>query len=362
MFDPFRVTLGLDQVGSGFTHPLFVTHAGDGSGRIYVLEKLGRIRLLDGTTVLDIRDRVKSPDLGPYEEEQGFLGIAFHPSFRTNGYVYAHYIDAQGGHVLSRFTARPDGQMDRANEKVLFTLAQPEPTFNGGMVAFGPDKYLYLGLGTGGIPTERQFLAQNLGSLFGKILRLDVDRGDPYGIPADNPFVQFTGARPEVWAYGLRNPYRFSFDRLNGDLYVGGPGHATREWVNYVPAQLRSGQNLGWPILEGTLCWGVPTCDRRGLLLPIVEYEHTGGNCVIVGGNVYRGQRYPTLSGAYFYGDFCSGRIWAAARNGAGVWSATEMTRMAGMVGSFGEDEAGELYVTDIKNGLVYRLAGIART
>ena len=360
-FDPASVVLSLERVGGGFIHPLFVTHAGDGSGRVFIVEKVGRVRLLNGSVVLDIRDRVLSGDLGPYEEEQGLLGLAFHPKYPTNGYVYLHYIDRRGGHVLSRFSMPASGLIDPLGEKVLFTLPQPEPTFDGGMVVFGPDGYLYLGLGTGGIPTDRQFLAQDLGSLFGKILRIDVDHGDPYSIPEDNPFVQHTGARPEIWAYGVRNPYRFSFDRANGDLYVGGPGHATREWVNYVPAGLRAGQNLGWPILEGTLCWGVPTCDRRGLLLPILEYEHTGGNCVIIGGYTYRGPSSPSLRGAYFYGDFCSGRIWAAARNAAGTWSTSEMTRMAGMIGSFGEDERGDLYVTDIKNGVVYRLVGTAR-
>lgn len=341
-------------------HPLYVTHAGDGSGRVFVAEKVGRVRLLSGTTLLDIRDKVKSPGLGPYEQEQGFLGLAFHPHFAVNGYIYTHYIDLSGGHIVSRFTALPNGAFDRGSEKVLLRLSQPEVTFNGGMLAFGPDGYLYLGLGTGGIPNERQLLAQDLNSLFGKILRLDVDRGDPYAIPSDNPFVGRANARPEVWQYGLRNPYRFSWDRATGELYVGGPGHLRQEWLQYLPPRV-SGVNFGWPILEGTLCFLQPTCDRSGLLQPILTYDHSAGNCVVIGGYVYRGPVSPALRGAYYYGDFCSGRIWAAYRGATSVWASSEMLRIRGMISSFGEDEAGELYVTDISNGLVYQLVGTRR-
>lgn len=359
-FEARSVEVTARRVGEGFTHPLYVTHTGSGSGRVYVAEKVGRVRLLDGTTLLDIRSRVKSPGLGPYEQEQGFLGLAFHPNFQVNGYVFAHYIDLRGGHVVSRFTAQP-GFIDPNSEKMILTLSQPEVTFNGGELAFGPDGYLYLGLGTGGIPTERQLLAQNFGSLFGKILRLDIDRGDPYGIPSDNPFVGRPGARPEVWHYGLRNPYRFSWDRATGDLYVGGPGHIRQEWLNFLPAGTPGGQNFGWPILEGTLCFLQPNCDRRGLLPPILAYDHTQGNCVVIGGYVYRGRQSPALRGAYLYGDFCSGRVWAAGRTAAGAWMTTEVVRIRGMISSFGEDEAGEVYVTDIQNGVIYQLIGTPR-
>lgn len=360
-FDPTAVELSVRLVGEGFSHPLHVVHARDGSGRIYVAEKPGRVRLLDGTVLLDIRDRVLSPGLGPYEQEQGFLGLAFHPRFGENAYLYVHYVDRRGGQVFSRFTARADGSIDRDSEKILLTMSQPEVTFNAGEVAFGPDGYLYLGTGTGGIPVERQLLAQELGSLFGKILRIDVDRGDPYAIPPDNPFVGRAGARAEVLHYGLRNPYRFSWDRATGDFYVAGPGHLRQEWLHFLPAGAARGLNFGWPIVEGSLCWLRPTCDRSGILLPFSEWDHSRGDCVVIGGYVYRGQRYPLLQGAYFHGDHCSGRIWAAIRDEAGGWSRHELLRLRGMISSFGEDENGEVYVTDISNGLVYQLVGTPR-
>lgn len=365
VFDPTALTLGVEQVGARFTNPLLVTHAGDGSGRIFVVEKVGTIRLLDGTLFLDIRERVVSPAVPSYEQEQGLLGVAFHPRFAENGYLYLHYNDRNGNHVLSRFSLGPDGLADPASEKVLLTQEQPEVNFNGGAVVFGPDGYLYLGLGTGGTAVELQHNAQDLGSLLGKILRIDVDNGDPYAIPPDNPFVGTPGARPEVWAYGLRNPYRFAFDPATGDLYIGGPGQFTWEWINYHPAEGLGGQNYGWPMFEGRECWSewVGPCDPAGLDLPIIVRPTYGdGNCVIIGGHVYRGAAFPLLQGAYLYGDFCSGRIWAAARDATGAWATTEMLRLDGaMIGSFGEDEGGELYVTDIVGGVIYRIVATPR-
>lgn len=362
-FDAGRVSLTAEEVAAGFTEPLLVTHAGDGSGRLFVLEKIGRIRLLDGSTFLDIRDRVTSPQLFSTEREQGLLGLAFHPRFAENGYFYVHYNDLRGNHVISRFRVKQDGLADPASEKVILTQDQPERSFNGGMILFGADGYLYIGLGTGGAKRELQDNAQNLGSLLGKILRIDVDRGDPYGIPPDNPFVGRAGARPEVWAYGLRNPWRFSFDRATGDLYIGGPGEFQREWINFQAAGTPPGQNFGWPILEGNTCYQRQTCDRSGLQLPILEYKtYQAGNCVVIGGQVYRGQRYPLLQGAYLYGDFCTGRIWAAARDANGAWISTEMLKLDNtLISSFGEDAAGELYVTDIYRGMIYRLVASPR-
>ena len=355
-----QIKLNVERVAGGFTEPLLVTHSGDGSGRIFVLEKIGRVRLLSGAVILDITDRVKSPRLASYEREQGLLGLAFHPRFGQNGLLYVHYNDRQGNHVVSRFRVGADGRGDAASEKVLLTQQQPESNFNGGMITFGPDGYLYIGFGTGGTKPELQENAQNLGSLMGKILRIDVDGGEPYGIPPDNPFVNRPGARPEVWAYGLRNPWRFSFDRATGDLYIGGPGEFKREWINFQPAALPPGQNFGWPILEGTTCWRQPGCDPQGVVRPILEYEtYENGNCVVIGGGVYRGTNAPVMQGAYLYGDFCTGRIWAAARNAAGAWVSRELYQLTTLISSFGEDEAGEFYVTDIHNGVVYRLSAV---
>lgn len=361
-FDPARVRVTTERVGAGFDSPLYITHAGDGSGRLFILEKIGRVRTLDNATFLDIRDRVTSPPLFSYEREQGLLGLAFHPRFGENGYLYVHYNDRNGDHVVSRFTAGPGSPADPASEAILLTQDQPQTNFNGGQLAFGPDGFLYIGLGTGGTARDLQENAQAPGSLLGKILRLDVDGGEPYGIPPGNPFVGQPGARPEIWAYGLRNPWRFSFDRGTGDLYVASPGEFRREWVQYHPAEGPAGQNFGWPILEGTLCWREPACAGGSFPPPIVEYPtYEGGNCAVIGGYVYRGQRSPRLAGAYLFGDFCGGRVYAAARDAGGGWTQAELAQIGGLIGSFGEDEAGEIYVADIQNGIIYRLLGAAR-
>lgn len=362
-FDPQAVTAGYEQVGAGFEQPVFVTHAGDGSGRVFVLEKVGAIRLLDGTMVLDIRDRVVQTGVFGYEHEQGMLGLAFHPRFEENGYFYVHYNDQAGDHVFARYTMLPDGTADRNSEFVLLTLPQPEVNFQGGMMVFGADGYLYMGIGTGGTAVELQHFAQDLNSLYGKILRIDVDTGDPYGIPPDNPFVGRDDARPEVWAYGLRNPWRFSFDRLTGDLYIGGPGQFTEEWIDYSPIGEAAGANFGWPMYEGGQCWEdwEGPCDPAGLRLPILTYPtYDFGNCVVIGGYVYRGTVSPLLQGAYYFGDFCSGRVWAGWQAASGEWQMEEMFQIPGLIGSFGEDEAGELYICDINNGLIYHIVGSA--
>ena len=358
-FDPTGVAISYEQVASGFEQPVFVTHANDGSGTIYVLEKVGTVRLLDGTLVLDIRDLVAQTGVFGYEHEQGMLGLAFHPNFRENGYFYVHYNDVNGDHVYSRFTMGPDGTADRDSETILLTYEQPEVNFQGGMLLFGPDGYLYAGTGTGGSEVDLQFLAQDLGSIYGKILRIDVDRGDPYAIPPDNPFVGVDGALEEIWAYGLRNPWRFSLDRATGDLYIGGPGQFTEEWINYQPADVPPGQNFGWPMYEGTQCWEnwVGPCDPEGLRLPILTYPtYENGNCVVIGGYVHRGVEQPLLNGAYFFGDFCSGNVWTGWRDDSGTWRMELAFQIPGMVSSFGEDEAGELYVCDIDEGKIYRV------
>ncbi|MFW6075326.1 MAG: PQQ-dependent sugar dehydrogenase [Chloroflexota bacterium] len=358
-FSPEGVEIALEEVGDGFEQPDFVTHAGDGSGRIFVLEKVGNVKLLDGSTFLDITDRVIAFDAFSYEREQGLLGLAFHPDYEDNGYFYLHYNDLDGDHVISRFSTDDDGLGDPDSEEILLQVDQPEVNFNGGELEFH-EGYLYIGLGTGGTAVELQHEAQNLDSLMGKILRIDVDSGDPYGIPPDNPFVDDSDARPEVWAYGLRNPWRFSFDDATGDLYIGGPGQFTREWINYQPAELPGGQNFGWPMFEGTVCWEdwEGDCgDGEGLLLPILEYEtYSDGNCVVIGGEVYRGDDYPELQGAYLFADFCSGRIWAGWQDESGEWQQTLMLESDAMISSFGVDEDGEVYVADLQAGSIYRI------
>ncbi|HEX5166667.1 MAG TPA: PQQ-dependent sugar dehydrogenase [Thermomicrobiales bacterium] len=356
-----QVQISVEQVGSGFSQPVTLTHAGDGSGRRFVVEKTGMIRLLDGSVYLDLTDRVLAYDVRTTQHELGLVGLAFHPDFETNHYFYVHYTNQDQDHVISRFSEGADGLGDPASEKVLITYDQPDVNFFGGTLAFGPDGYLYIGMGTGTSVDADQIVAQQLDNLYGKILRIDVNSGDPYGIPPDNPFVNTPGARPEVWAYGLRNPWRFSFDPANGDVYIGSPGEFAREWINYIPAGSAPGKNFGWPILEGGECWEYWTgdCTTEGFELPIyVRPTYQDGNCVILGGFVYRGQLSPSLNGVYLFSDYCSGRIWGLARDAAGVWQSAELYNLAALVSSFGEDEAGEIYIFEIENGIVYRIVG----
>jgi glucose/arabinose dehydrogenase len=361
-YDPNAVTISLEQVGAGFDQPNLITHAGDGSGRIFVLEKTGTIRLLDGTIYLDIRDRVLAYALLTQEHELGLVGLAFHPDYENNRQFFVHYTDLNQDHVVSRFTEGPNGQPDPNSEQILFTYPQPDVNFVGGTLLFGRDGYLYIGMGTGTSDDPSQVVSQELDNLYGKILRIDVNSGDPYGIPADNPFVGVEGARGEIWAYGLRNPWRLAFDRATGDLYIGSPGEFQTEWINYQAADRPSGLNYGWPIIEGDQCWeaAIMPCDTTGLEMPVMTYPRGDQNCVIIGGNIYRGSASRLLNGAYFFGDYCSGRIWTLHRSN-GEWQMTEVMDTTMLVGSFGEDEAGEVYVADINGGVIYRIVGVPR-
>jgi glucose/arabinose dehydrogenase len=354
------VSIGLELAGSGFDQPVQVVPAGDGSGRAFVLEKTGGIRLLDGSPYLDIRDRVLFYDLLTVQHELGLVGLAFHPHFASNRYFYVHYTDRNQDHVISRFTEGPDGRADRNSEKILLTFPQPEVNFVGGTLEFGRDGYLYIATGTGTADDPSQVVAQQLDNLWGKILRIDVDNGDPYGIPADNPFVGEPNARGEIWAYGLRNPWRFSWDALTNDLYIGGPGEFAWEWINFVPGGDAGGLNFGWPILEGPECWEFSTlpCDPTGLEQPILWYEHgTNQNCVVIGGLVVRSSpTAPGAEGVYLYGDYCSGRIWGAARDDAGNWVSRELLDTNMLITSFGIDERNDVYVCDGLTGNVYRI------
>ncbi len=352
-FNPQDVSLRLEVVAEGFAEPLFVTHAGDGSGRVFVVEKGGVIRLLkDKQPFLDITDRV-----GAQGSEQGLLGLAFHPRFRQNGYFYVNYTNQDGDSVISRFTAPGDRQRaDAGSERVVLTEDQPAANHNGGMLAFGRDGYLYAGFGDGGGANDQFGNGQNRNTLLGKILRIDVNRGSPYAIPQDNPFRGEEGVRAEIYAYGLRNPWRFSFDRDTGDLYIGDVGQGQYEWVLYQRAGTKGGQNYGWPITEGDHCFLEEGCNREGITPPVTEYTHDLG-CSITGGYVYRGERYPALRGAYLFGDYCDGRVWTLHRDRAGKWIQTEMLQEEISISSFGEDEAGEVYITDLASGNVYQVA-----
>jgi len=363
--NPVELVSGLtfQPVVSGLAQPVFVGHAGDGTGRLFVLERAGRIRIVSAagsllaTPFLDITLLV-----GDSGGEQGLLGLAFHPSYETNGRFFVAYTDNSGSVVLARYNVSANPAVAEATSgQILLTIAKPAANHNGGMVAFGQDGYLYLSLGDGGGADDTANNAQNRTVLLGKILRLDVDGGLPYAIPPDNPFVADPdpAVRREIWAYGLRNAWRFSFDRLLGDLLIGDVGQGAREEIDYEAAAFGGGGNYGWRVMEGSLCYNPASgCDTSGKILPVAEYSHTGGNCSVTGGYRYRGPSSSALQGVYLYGDYCSGRIWGSAPQGTGAWISAEIVDTGYSISSFGEDETGEIYLTDFASGAVLRILG----
>ena len=303
------------EVTSGINQPLFITNASDGSGRLFIIQRAGQILIYKNgallpTPFLNIQTIVNST-----AGEQGLLSLAFHPNYETNGRFYTLHTDQNKSIVLSVFTrssTNPD-QADPNSRVPLLTIPKTYMNHNGGTLAFGPDGYLYWSTGDGGGGGDPDNNAQNLNSLLGKILRLDVSSAASYSIPASNPFYNNpnSSVRKEIWAYGLRNPWRFSFDRLTGDIYIGDVGQSQREEINFQSASSNGGENYGWRVMEGTLCYNPSTgCNQSGKVLPVAEYDHTLG-CSITGGHVYRGTRYPQMNGYYFYGDFCTGLFYA---------------------------------------------------
>ncbi len=359
------VTPVLRPIVTGLVEPLFVTHAGDGTGRLFIVEKAGTIRVVAGgqmpsTPFLDLRSLVVT------ENEQGLLGLAFPPGFAASKRVYIFYTaddssTGVGDDTLARYliSSTDSNRVDPASGTVLLAIPDPYVNHNGGMLAVGPDGLLYLGTGDGGSSGDPSNNAQNLGSLLGKVLRLDVSGAGSYAIPPSNPYASGSGgARPEVWASGLRNPWRLSFDRQSGDLYIADVGQGSREEVNRQPAGSAGGQNYGWRIMEGVACHNPASgCNQSGLTLPIHDYGHGSGECSVTGGYVYRGTALPSLQGAYIFGDFCAGRIWALRQSG-GAWTRTDLLDTAYSISSFGEDEAGELYVIDLGGDIYQVTAG----
>lgn len=360
---PSRIQLGLTEVVDGLSSPLAMTQAGDGSGRLFVVEKTGAVRIVkDGrllvTPFIDISRSVS--DGG----EQGLLGLAFHPSYETNGKLYLSYTDLRGTSVIREYrvsSSNPD-RVDGASGRTLLRVRQPYSNHNGGHMSFGPDGYLYVGLGDGGSAGDPGNRAQSLGTLLGKLLRIDVNRRTgslPYGIPATNPYVGRRGL-DQIWAYGLRNPWGFSFDRVTGNLWIGDVGQGAWEEVNRALAvrgrNAGRGLNFGWRVMEGAHCYRPSSgCIRTGKTLPLTEYGHSGGRCSITGGFVYRGTAYPDLVGAYLFGDYCSGEIWYVDRAAARGVAPRRALETRASITSFGEDEAGELYLTD-GAGTLYRI------
>ena len=355
---PPSSAVDLALVAEGLSSPLFAGHAGDGSGRLFVLEQAGRVRVVrDGRLVpepfLDIADRISAGG------ERGLLGLAFAPSFAIDGRFFVDYTDRDGDTVVSEFRA-PDPAADRADpgsERVLLRIDQPFANHNGGALVTGPDGLLWIATGDGGSGGDPLDNGQRLDTLLGKLLRIDPRpvAGAPYGVPSDNPFVGRAGARAEIWAYGLRNPWRFSFDRATGDLWIGDVGQSTIEEVDHWPSGSPAGPNFGWNTMEAGACFDpAQGCDPAGLVLPVAEYGHDRG-CSITGGHVYRGTAVAGLAGTYLYADYCAGTIWGL--EAAAERPAPRVLLESGVaVSSFGEDESGELYVVDLAGGRLFRI------
>lgn len=342
-------------VASNLESPVGMANAGDGTGRLFIIEQAGRIMVvkdgqIDLQPFLDISGRV-----GSTGNEQGLLGLAFHPEYKSNGYLFINYTDLEGNTVIARYRAAQEDlqRADPASETRLLTIQQPFPNHNGGQVAFGPDGFLYLGLGDGGSGGDPLGNGQSLKTLLGKILRLDVDQGSPYTAPSTNQFAK--NQQPEIWAYGLRNPWRFSFDRLTGDLYIGDVGQNKWEEIDFLLAGSPAGANFGWNYFEGLHPYSKNT-PPAGLetIFPVAEYSHSQG-CSVTGGVVYRGNQLPEWQGVYLFGDFCTGNVWGLQRDAQGAWQQKLLFENAGQITSFGEDESGEVYMVD-RAGVVKKL------
>ena len=350
--------ISLETFAEGLNVPASLNNAGD--SRLFVVEQTGIIKIIDDqgnvypTPFLSIEDRVS------YGGEQGLLGLAFHPNYEENGYFYVNYTGTSGNTHISRFSVS-DSNPDSANvesENVLLTIDQPYSNHNGGDIRFGPDGFLYISTGDGGSAGDPENRAQDLSVLLGKILRIDVDGGNPYGIPPHNPFVDNPGARDEIWAPGLRNPWRFSFDRETGDLWIADVGQNEYEEVNFEPAASNGGVNYGWRCYEGNHEYNTSGCQNKGeYTFPIHEYSHSEtGGCSVTGGFVYRGDQYPNLQGHYVFSDYCSDNIWTLY-NDNGDWKQTDQGEFPGNnFVTFGEAADGELYVAGISSGKIFHI------
>lgn len=375
-------SISLQSVQGSFSSPVHLTHAGDGSGRVFVVEQAGYIRILQNgpqsTPFLDIHGRVRSPDSTGGSEE-GLLSVAFPPGYGvTRHHLYVYYTNMDGNNQVSRFSlgSNPD-QADPGSEQRIILFEHPrQANHNGGQIVFDQDGYLMIGTGDGGGGGDPDDNAQDPASLLGKLLRIDVEmqRAAPpgldhhlylplalqsganpqyYRIPEDNPFIDTLGVRPEIWALGLRNPWRFSFDRTTHDLYLGDVGQSNWEEVDFQPAGSPGGENYGWDFWEGLACY-TSGCNPTGMTWPIHVYSHADGDCSVTGGYVYRGASYAEMQGIYFFGDYCTGKLWGLQPD-AGDWAVHQFDNTPHSISSFGEDEAGELYLVSLSGG-IYRI------
>jgi len=378
---PGEAALSSIKIADGFSKPVYMCQAPGDNNRLFVLEQKGVIKIIkngkkERKPFANLRDRVHNP-LMP-GDERGLLGMAFHPNYQSNGYVYLNYVDEDDHTIVSRFSVSNNpNRLNAKSERILIKLKQPFTNHNGGHIVFGPDGYLYISLGDGGKAGDPYNNAQNLGNLFGTVLRIDVDRGELYAIPDDNPFINSPKTRGEIWLYGLRNVWRFSFDRETGDVYIGDVGQNMWEEIDFVSAEEAGGQNFGWRVMEGTHCYNPPEdCEQIGVL-PIYEYPNDANymkvltgmdepnvdGCSVTGGYVYRGKDIPGLNGTYFFADYCSGNIWTFKEVEGMATNFRNRTaeinlgggQFTNYISSFGEDNNGELYFVDY-NGTIYKL------
>ena len=356
------VSLDLQTVVTGLSFPLYLTAPPSDSNRLFIVEKVGTIQIIKngtllGTPFLDISSLVSTGS------EQGLLGLAFDPNYAVNGRFYISYTDTAGDSQIVRYLVSGNPDVAQTTpDRVLLTVDQPFDNHNGGDILFGPDGYLYIGLGDGGSGGDPLGNGQDLTDLLGSLLRIDVSQNGDYVIPSDNPFVNQAPARPELWNYGLRNPWRFSFDHQTGDLYIADVGQGAHEEVNVSPAAQGSGKglNYGWNIMEGLFCFNpAANCNSSGLTLPVLDYHHSNG-CSITGGYVYRGSAIPGIRGTYFYSDYCSGWVRSFVYQNGQAAQQTDWVslRPGGNVTSFGEDTQGELYILTAQGG-VYRIIAV---
>jgi len=342
-------------VADGLESPLLVTHAGD--DRLFIVQQTGTILAYEDGSVkktpfLDLSSKIH------VASEQGLLGLAFPPDHEENGFFFVNYTNVDGDTTVARFSISSDPDVAApASEELVMRIEQPFSNHNGGHLAFGPDGFLNIGRGGAGDSLNN---AQTLTTMLGKLLRIDVSGALPYTIPSTNPFFDVDHALAEIWAYGLRNPWRFTFDRRTGDLLIGDVGQNEIEEINFQPAESVGGENYGWRKMEGSRCFNPSSgCNDGSLVLPILEYDHSGGRCSVTGGSVYRGARFPGLDGIYFYADHCTGEIWGARRSGE-VWQSEILLSTGFLVSSFGEDAFGEIYVVDYF-GAVWLIEGDPR-
>lgn len=354
-----KPAIALAQVVGGLTGPVAIAAMPSPDARLFVAEQAGTIRIvladktLGPEPLLDIKSKIKAGG------EQGLLGLAFHPKVAENDFFYVNYTDKNGDTVIARYTiSKESGRAAASTEKIILKQAQPYANHNGGDLTFGPDGYLYIGLGDGGSGGDPQDRAQNKNELLGKMLRIDVDGGDPYAIPADNPFAG-GGGKPEIWALGLRNPWRFSFDRGTSDLFIADVGQGSLEEINHQPRG-KANLNYGWRCFEGTSEFNTAGCqDASAYTKPIVQYDHTESRCSVTGGYVYRGTQFPALAAKYFYADYCSGQLYYAEQ-ASGTWAATLAMATGLTISTFGQDNAGELYLADHKTGILHHITDTA--